>query len=296
VLLFKVNQRPLPQPTMWESDRRSVADVLPFGEPVTTGRRYRRTWYLGDREVREDMVADILGDREADILIGHIGWQRRGGQQTAHFDRERRTWVDAVAQGPTGNHAPFLYDRATSRLAVLRHPSFSPATVAHVFTELLNRGEKADSARPRAVEWDVAPLLDVPSFRAWLSRTRAVRRVTFVARLPNPDVLEEFAVVLRRLEERRAAALREEWTARDPDEGLQNIEEDPDARQIIAAAEKGYGYVTGQGKTAEGTETRFNQRETVRRETTPPLPSSWTEMMDVFVQFALHRMRRRDRE
>lgn len=192
-------------------------------------------------------------------------------------------------EASTGNHAPFVYDGESGGLAVLKHPSFPPATVAHVFTELLSRGETRIG---RTVEWDVTPRLDAPSFREWLERTRAVKRVSFVARLPNPDVLDEFAPLIQRLEAREAAALREEWFARNPEVGLREIDQDPDARQMIAAAEKGYGYVNAQGVTEEGTETRYNQRQRVRGEQTPPLPSSWNAMIDVFVRFALGRLRR----
>ena len=119
-------------------------------------------------------------------------------------------------------------------------------------------------------------------------------RLSFVVQLPNPDVLDEFNLLIRRLEDREASALREEWIARDPERGLRDIEADDDAAQFIAAAENGYGYVTAQGKTEEGHGTRFNQRQTVRREVTPPLPSTWRDMMDVFLRFALDRLRREE--
>ena len=79
VLLYKVNRRPRPQMTMWEYERdpsdafEQFAAVLPFGTPVTTGRRFRRTWYLGDKSVMAD-------ER---VVYGQIGWQQPKREEAA---------------------------------------------------------------------------------------------------------------------------------------------------------------------------------------------------------------------
>jgi hypothetical protein len=103
--------------------------------------------------------------------------------------------------------------------------------------------------------------------------------------------MEAFEGVLQRLEERKAASLAETWEAQDPNEGLQDIEEDQDARQMLAMAERGYGYVRARGVSETGRTTQFNQRQTVRRETTPPLPSTWGEMIGMFIDFVLMQIR-----
>jgi hypothetical protein len=282
VWFFKVNRRPLAQPTFLadriEDPLLHVAEVLPFGEPVETGRAHKRIWRLGDRELDVDMA----------ILTGQIGWERPERREAGRFDQERKSWIDVVEETAAIAHAPFLYDGVTTGLAVLGHRSFEPDTIAFVFTALLNRGEQRRGA---TAEWNVEPLLDVGTFRDWLSRTDVIERVAFVAKLPNPDILPEFQPLLDRLEARRAAALREIWEARDEEEGLHKIEDDPDARQMIAMAERGYGHVTARGHSTDGSRAYFNQRRVARSRPTPPLPSTVGEMVGVFIDFALSRLR-----
>jgi hypothetical protein len=277
-----VNRRPVAQETFL-ADRIDdpllhVAEVLPFGEPVETGRAHKRVWRLGDRELDLDMR----------VLTGQIGWERAERREGGRFDAEKMSWIDVLEETAAIAHAPFLFDGETTGLAVLGHPSFDPNTIAFVFTTLLNRGEQRRGVN---VEWEVEPLLDVGSFREWLSQTDVVERVAFVAKLPNPDMLPEFQPLIDRLEARRAAALREIWEARDEEEGLQDIEADPDARQMIALAERGYGNVSARGHRRDGGRRHFNQRRLARRRPTPPLPSSVGEMIGVFIDFALSRLR-----
>jgi len=258
-------------------------NVLQFGEPVeTSGRGGRRTWFLGHGETPAD------ADYEARILIGQIGWVREEALPQTHFDTSAGRWIDDLAAGSVGNHAPFLYHGDSQRLAVLMHPSFRPNTIAYVFSALLNRGEQRQAGT--IAEWSAEPLLDVESFRVWLAETHAVQKVTFVAKLPNPDGMEAFEEVLERLQARKAAALTETWEARDPAEGLHDIEDDQDARQMLAMAERGYGHVRARGISESGRQKVYNQKQRVRREMTPPLPSTWGAMIGTFIDFVLSRI------
>jgi hypothetical protein len=291
VVFFKVNRRPYPQETIYPAPEDSFehfVKVLPFGEPVeTTGRGGHRTWFLGHGEQEND------ADFDARILVGQIGWVRDETVAQTSFDTSNARFIHDVVSSSTANDAPFVYDGETQRLAVMLHPTFASSSVARVFEELLNRGEQRAFNR---YEWSVEPLLDYASFRAWLDTTAVVQRVTFVAKLPNPDGMEAFEEVLGRLEARQAKALTETWEARDPEEGLQNIEEDRDASQMIAMAENGYGTVRARGEDEEGRGRTYNQTQRVRRETIPEVPSSWGAMIGVFIDFAIDQIRHRRRD
>jgi hypothetical protein len=288
VVFFKVNRRELPQETIYpapEDPFEHFVAVLAFGEPVeTTGRGGHRTWFLGHGELKDDI------DYDARIVVGQIGWVRDETVPQTSFDTANARWIHDTVSSSTGNDAPFVYDGETQRLAVLLHPTFAPASVARVFEELLNRGERQSFNR---YEWSVEPLLDYASFRAWLETTAVIQRVTFVAKLPNPDGMEAFEEVLGRLRAREAKALTETWEARDPETGLQDIEQDRDASQMIAMAENGYGNVRARGEDEDGQTRTYNQTQRVRRETMPEVPSSWGEMIGVFIDFALTQIRNR---
>ena len=119
VLLFKVNRRPLPQITMRddlvEADPFDhVQTVLPFGQPVSTGRRYRRTWYLGNAE-----------EWTSGVLVGQVGWQveeahqwRRGtGKLLSTVGRPRWGGERTLTTGRVYNAE--LYNGDTHNLSAL---------------------------------------------------------------------------------------------------------------------------------------------------------------------------------
>ncbi len=55
IMFYRINRRPLPEPTLFDDQPDDVLDhlteVLLFGEPVVTGRRYQREWLLGARSI-----------------------------------------------------------------------------------------------------------------------------------------------------------------------------------------------------------------------------------------------------
>lgn len=284
---FKVNRRPLAQLSLLSDGPppdsfAHFAATIPYGEGIESVRGLKRVWILGQSDD---------GDPDQRILVGEIGWQRPEQRLTSRFDDERRAWVDEVEDSNAYAHAPFVYDGETQRLVVLGHPSFSPGAIAWAFTELLNRSEQR--LEDPTVEWDVAPMLDAVTFREWLHRTEAVQKVIFTARLPNPDGLAPFQPMLDRLEEREAASLTETWTARDPERGLANIEDDPDAKQMIAMAENGYANVSAKGRGKDGLSTSYSQRDRAKTEMTPDLPDSFGAMMGLVIDWSLKKARSR---
>lgn len=267
VLLYRVNRRPYPQGNLLAQDLPDVFDhvveVLLFGERVETGRAHKRTWVLGNREI----------DTERRTLSGEIGYSSEGQHTADEYDDETREWHSGVAPTENTARAPFVFDAESRVLGVLQAPGFTPKVVPDVLRILLNRGEQARDVA--TTDWDVEPLLDETAFLQWLREADAVEKLIFVAKLPNPTGREEFAPVWDRLEARRAKVIREEMEARNPDEGLQGIEEDRQARAYMAMAGDGYGWIRGTRRHNGKTQT-YDQRNRIKKERLTKLPATWT--------------------
>jgi hypothetical protein len=287
LLLYRVNRRPLLQASLFAEQPPDffahLLSVLLFGEVVDTGRQYQRFWRLGNRVV----------DERDNMLMGQIGYERAQHRPTDRYDEQTQAWTDDVSLTEATARAPFVIDGETRILAILRHPTFREETLPSVFTELLNQGEQRAFEYP-TTEWDVEPILDETDFLTWLRSAEAVQRVTFVAKLPNPAGLPEFRPVWQRMEQRRAKAMRELMEARDPDLGLNEIEEDEIARAYVAMASEGYGYVTGRRKY-RGRPEQYDQRRRVRKRHIAPV-ATWTDIFLQVVGVLLEeRQRQRDR-
>lgn len=135
-----------------------MAEVLPFGEPVVTGRAYQREWKLGNREI----------DERQRILTGHIGWQRSDRRTRDKYDDQEKRWSDAIDVDQRAARSLFAFDGATRYLAVVRHPSFNERVLTRIFEALLQRGEERREVS--TTDWDVEPILDEQDFREWLRR------------------------------------------------------------------------------------------------------------------------------
>jgi len=215
VLLFKVNRRPMPQNLFGDEQPHDVlnhfAESLLFGEQVVTGRKVKRTWLLGNRDI------DVR-DR---MLAGQIGWERHDSAAADAYDSEQQQWIDVVEQKGRSARSVFVFDAESRLLAVVKHPSFSDTVLPKVFSDLLNRGEAQRD--PPTTDWDVEPILDEAGFRDWLATTHAVERVRFVAKLPNPGGLDSFEALWKRLERLHAGSIEETIQAQDPESGLAAI-------------------------------------------------------------------------
>jgi hypothetical protein len=79
VLLYRVNRRPLRQPTLGSEQPESILDhifeVLLFGEEVVTGRRNKRRWILGNRRI----------DKRRQLVTGQVGWEAIGTEMTDKY-------------------------------------------------------------------------------------------------------------------------------------------------------------------------------------------------------------------
>jgi hypothetical protein len=290
VFLFKVNRRPRTDPIQpelfdpkdgWPDHFDHVLRDLQFGPATKTGRRHQREWRLGNRVVDEAGL----------VLTGQIGWKASRTHATGDYDEDRLRWIDTEEVSTDGPHEPFVYDGQTQLLGVLRHPSFRPQTLATAFRDLLRMGE---AKSPLGVEWDVESILDPQRFYEWLAATTAVRRVTVVIKLPNPDNLDPMEHLIDRMNTMRAKQLTEEVEARDPDRGLENVASDPVIREAVALGEQGYGHVRAFGRTGSR-ERRYDQRQQLAREEIYGLPADPDAILAAVKRAVMSRRERRPR-
>ena len=261
-------------------------EVLLFGHKVVTGTSRQHEWLLGNRYTLPGESA----------LIGQVGWERDVEEQTSRYDQETREWRDEVEVTGQSAHAPFAFDGTTRVLGVLKHPSFNEKTIAHVFQTLLREGE--NSRQWPSTEWSVEPILDERDFFAWLDSVQSVTSLTMVAKLPNPDGLEEFGPVWQEMQDRKARLISTKLLAADDNVGLQGLREDSRLRGNLAMGRQGFGHVLAMGRQ-DGHDKPFDQREKVAREVIDDLPQTWPEgsqiVLEVTRQSGSRVLRWRDR-
>jgi len=270
VLLYRINRRPLANPTLAggeqpESVMDHIVEVLPFGHHIATGRHdRRRDWILGNRQILDNESA----------MTGQIGWQQPDQLQTSRYQEDAQEWRDEVETTERSARAPFAFDSNTRVLGILKHSTFSEGKLADVFEQLLRYGENQRSWP--TTEWSVEPLLDERDFLRWLRSVDAVTSINLVAKLPNPDALEEFGPVWAEMEARRARILSMKMVATTDKAGLQGLENDPRVKGHIAMGRQGFGYVQAQAIRRQR-ETTYDQRRKVAREVVANPGSTWQE-------------------
>lgn len=282
ISIFKINRRPRSQGALFGdlsagSFIAHVNEVLLFGVPQRTGRRFQREWLLGNSVYRP----------EIHLLLGQIGWTRADLVTTDRYNKTERAWFDIPEEHDVSARSIFVIDGESQELAILRHPSFvSTATLAEIFTRLLSEGEAQLPAE--TAEWEVEPKLNPRDFYSWLADTDVVERVTFVATRPNPEGLDAFGSVWRDMDDIEAKMLREEATAANPDTGLRHLDKNQRVTEHVAMSERGYGYVRAKGRT-KGRSRVFDQREEALTVQIEGLPESWTEAEEILIEVIVSR-------
>jgi hypothetical protein len=283
--VFRVNRRPLPESlfSTKEGIPKDVFDhfrrVLAPGWKIITGRRHQRTWRIGGLEA----------DKKQRVLTGKLGWEPRGGEEVlAQWSEHEKDWVSSPVTIKGGQAMPFGFDGETRLLTVLKDRSSAPATIALVIERTLQQNE-AELDHP-STEWRVEPVLDRQRFTTWLSTVDVLTSVSFHARLPNPEPKEAFADVVDRMERLHATEYRETLVSK-REEGLENVEEDPEIQQAIALGQEGFATLQGKGRRGKTT-TRFNQRDRLAKERVTALPETWDEMRGLITRFLKDRLRR----
>lgn len=289
VLLYRVNRRPLPQPTLLGEQPASVMDhiaQLPlFGKHVVTGRGdRRRDWILGNRLIRSNETG----------LTGQIGWQQADEQQTSRYSPDTQEWQDEVEPTERATRAPFAFDARSRILGVLKHRSFGERVIAEVFQTLLRECENAREWP--STEWSVEAILDERDFLNWLATVQSVTSITLVAKLPNPDGLQEFGPVWEQMQAREARLISMQMICANDDTGLQGLLDDERVQGGLAMGQQGFGHVKADG-LANGNKRVFDQREKVARrvldEVGPTWPDATTAVLDATRESADDVLRRR---
>jgi hypothetical protein len=252
--------------------------MLPNGWKVETmGGGGNRIWISGGVEI----------DQKGGAVTGKLGWHPAEEEAVTDYDVQAEDWVVSV-EAPHGRVVlPFAFDGDTRILAVLRKGRSRATTIGRVFETILRENE-FESQKP-TTEWSVEPILDPRDFAEWLESMDVVREVEFVAKLPNPTPTAAYEEVFKRMENRRATRLTENFHSNRAG-GLKNIQEDDDFTQAEAMATEGFATLRGVGER-DGRKTRYNQNERIRRATIPHLPDSWDEMRQVLTGFLKERAR-----
>jgi hypothetical protein len=287
-LLYRINRRPpatgetlFGQP---EGLLSHLEEVLNLAQgTVETGRRFKRQWRIGNK----------IFDYRAGTFTGIVGWARSGTAWSSFWDDETQAWEDRQVPSDVSSVAPFSFIVDGRFLGVLRHSSFSEITLASVFKEFLNRGERARPAP--TTDWDVEPIGDEQSFYEWVASTDRVDRLELVFKRPNPDAEREFEDLFARLDALRAEQIREVISS-DGDRGLDKeaIRREPQTRAFIAAAMVAFGYLVGKG-VVRGRRAVWDQRRRGARERIENVSASREAATEEVTQAVL-RARNRRRE
>jgi hypothetical protein len=262
----------MPQPTIGAPDEMPplmdhLEQVLLFGQGVVIGKGARkREWILGNRSILRDLSG----------LTGQVGWQMVGEQQRSRYLSDTQEWSDDVEAAELSAHAPFAFDGHTRILGVLKHRSFGEKAVAQAFEDLLRVGEM--HLTWPSTEWSVEPILDERDFINWLGTVRSVTVINLVAKLPNPDGLEQFGPVWTEMQQRKARLLSMKMVATNEEDGLEDIMDDERVRGHLAMGGQGFGYVHAEGPSRRsGGKRIYDQREKVARRVIDEVGSTWRD-------------------
>jgi hypothetical protein len=248
-----------------------LVEVLPFGLHVTTGTSHKRDWILGNRV--------IAGDGSA--LSGQLGWEQRGEESAGRYDSKTKEWLDVIEPQDRSARAPFVFDARSRILGVLKHRSFNEGVVSKVFQTLLREGEQARDWP--STEWSVEPILDERDFLSWLHSVQSVVSINIVAKMPNPDGLDEFGPIWQEMNDRRARLISTRILAANDEVGLQGLEDDKRVMGGLAMGSNGFGHVEAQGYQ-NGHKTIYDQRENTAREITEELGPTWSDAVTIMLE------------
>jgi hypothetical protein len=269
LLLYRVNRRPKYAETMFPADM--PADVfdhflrmLAPGTEVVSGHQNQRIWRVGG----------IQYDSAESILTGRLGWQPREGEVVSQWSDEAMDWQTTTVEPKEHKLMPFGFDGESRLLTVLTDGKSSLTTIPSMFEQILRKNE-AESHEP-TTEWSVEPVLDRNDFLTWLDGLDVVSSVSFTAKLPNPEPIDEFRELFDRLTKVHATQHKETMSST-RDEGLIEVNHDKVIKQAIAMAQHGFATLLGKGKR-NGSLTSYNQQQKVATESVDELPDSWEGM------------------
>jgi len=261
VVNYRINRRPHPQGNLFAEHPEGFLDhlteALLFGHEISVGKRGDRRWQLGNRRI----------DGRDRFLAGVIGWESEQLREEDHFDESKAEWVPSVGRTSKVSLSPFVILSEGRRLFVMKHPTFAETTLATVFRTILNEGEAARETGP-TTEWDVQPMLDEIEFEEWLGEISVLDKVTFVARLPNPDAEEAFRELDEHLRQMKAGEMRHELKAADEEVGLStDFTADKLSSGLLEMSKRGYAAVSARAYDSASRVRRFAQRNSAKHNT-----------------------------
>jgi hypothetical protein len=133
-------------------------------------------------------------------------------------------------------------------------------------------------------------VLDRNDFLTWLGTLDVVTSVSFTAKLPNPESMEAFDELYKRLARSHATQHTETMQSK-REEGLIEVEQDKDISQAIAMGQQGFATLRGKGKR-DGAITSYSQTQAVASEPIEQLPPNWDEMRALIAEFLRGSLRR----
>lgn len=282
IVQFRINRRPHAQGRLLttpipDSFIDHLAEALLFGETVMVGKSGDRRWRLGNRSI----------DRADRFVAGLIGWESDELREEDSFDAVSAEWISNAELGSRTVISPFAIAASTRTLFVARHHSFAESTIATVFRTLLNIGEES-SQEFSTTSWDVEPILDDLELEEWLRGMSTLDKLTFVAKLPNPDAEDAFIEVFEHLDRTNAGELRHTLKSRYPEAGLTtDFEQDNLLFGLREMARRGYAAVTAWAHDRWSRPRRYVQKNRTRREPHAFSSDSYDAARDEIAEYSL---------
>lgn len=125
--------------------------------------------------------------------------------------------------------------------------------------------------------------MDERYFLSWLHSVQSVVSINIVAKLPNPDGLDEFGPIWQEMNDRKARLLSTRILAANDEVGLQGLENDERVMGGLAMGSNGFGHVEAQGHQ-NGHKTIYDQRENTAREVTEELGPTWSDAVAIILE------------
>ncbi len=269
LLVYRVNRRPKYANTLIPAEQPAdpfdhFMRMLAPGDPVVTGHSHQRIWRVGGIQIDSDQA----------ILTGRLGWQPREDEVVSLWSEEEMDWKVQVAEPKEKKLMPFGFDGESRLLTVLADGASATVTIAGVFEKILRKNEH-ETTWP-TTDWSVEPVLDREDFLTWLDTLDVVTSVSFKAKLPNPEPLDDFGELFERISKSHATEYTETMkSARET--GLIEVQKDRDFKQGIAMAQQGFATLVGKGKR-NGATSSYSQQQAVASESIEQLPFDWEDM------------------
>lgn len=281
LFVFRVNRRPLTEGSLFEKDQTPFEHfrrVLAPGYDVITGRGNQRVWKVGGIRVEEGQ----------ELLTGKLGWLPKGKKIVVPtWSDEEQDWTNVPTQAG-GGIMPFGFDGEKRLLAILSDRRSRPKSIADAIEQIVQENE--EQLVDKTTEWAVEPVLDKREFVEWLKGLDVVHWTKFTARLPNPEPMDEFDELHKRLTARHATKITETLTS-EHDGGLAGVESDKDFGQAIAMGKQGFATLGGKGQR-DGKTSFFRQNEQVAREAVEGLPPTWDDVFALIGSLLKGKLRR----